>query len=102
MPTNDRLKAHPDQGSYLPFSGRYLVFVFNDYFPKGGQGDLLATFNTLSDIEALFKLEPADYKPLKRIDARGRLLEAFQFLDVLDLQERRFIDINELTFEQLN
>ncbi len=100
MQNNDRIKGTFDDDTV--YTGRYLVFGYEAHYPGGGQGDVVGSFNSYAEIEALFRLAPDGSGPLKTVTDDGQVTTiGYDFLEVLDMDKRQFIDINELHFLSL-
>jgi hypothetical protein len=99
MANNDFLKKerHNDKFYQDPLR-RYVVFVYNYYYPVGGSGDVSFSYDTLSDIEAAYRINSDNKIELDRIVPDYEETPTYQYMEVLDLQERQFIDINQLNF----
>lgn len=65
---------------------RYMVFGYNDYYPRGGTDDLIAEAETFEDLCALFSFR----KKQLICDSVG-----FETFQILDLVERAEFDIDE-------
>jgi len=50
---------------------RYLVFIYQDYYPIGGCNDLVATFSNLQDVKTFIK--------------KQKLIKNLDIVDVYDL-----------------
>jgi hypothetical protein len=62
---------------------RYQFFTFPDYYPNGGGGDIEAEADTLEELKEIL------LKPINGISENHQ---------VLDLQERRWLDDSEYKF----
>jgi len=81
------------------FSGRYLVFVFEKDSIGGGQNDTIGSYDTLSEIEIMFKIKPDGPRPLRFASNNTNSTDGYDFIEILDMDERRIIDLNELNFQ---
>lgn len=95
MPDNDFLKPTFELPSY---TGRYLVFAFVEGSAGGGQLDVVQSCTTLKEVESIFIIDPNNKRPIGHLDKSGSFDGLYTYIDILDMAEKRFIDINELHF----
>lgn len=64
---------------------RYLLFGYSQYYPGGGSGDVIESFDSMDEVKSYLKLSSTKQ----------------DFYEVLDLDERKWIDVTDSELDKL-